>query len=280
MALWDKIGTSGDVEDRRGQRSTVAFGGGIIGLLLIAGMVLLSGGSTGDVLEAVLQQVTQQPTTTQQQTDQPFEDPNNYQSFASKVLGSTTETWNNIFQQNGLEYTPPKLVLFRDLTQSACGVASSAVGPHYCPYDQTIYLDETFFDEIRTRLSADAGGEDVAQAYVIAHETAHHAQNLLGTMEKYANSISDPAISTGMELQADCYAGIWANSVSKQGIFETENEINEAIELAGSIGDDRIQEKTQGQLNPETWTHGSSEQRVQWFKTGYSQASLAGCNTF
>ncbi len=279
MALWDRIGSEGNVEDRRGQRTSLTVGGGLLGMALVAAFIFLSGGNIGDVLQAVLQQASQ--TTSVQQTDQPFEDSSNYKGFAGKVLGSTNETWTKVFQQSGQEYTPPKLVLFRDMTQTGCGVASSAVGPFYCPMDQTVYLDETFFDAIRSQLGASNSGDDVAQAYVIAHEVGHHVQNLLGVMNEHGTSAaSDPEVSTKIELQADCYAGIWANNVKQQGIFENDNEINEALGLASTIGDDKIQEKTAGQVTPETWTHGSSEQRVQWFKTGYTNASLDSCNTF
>lgn len=278
MALWDKIGGSGNVQDRRGQRSGLALGGGLGGIILIAAFVLLSGGSTADVLDAVLGQVAQQ--SQNQQTDQPFEDPNNYQAFAAKVLGSTDEAFTSAFsKETNTPYAPPKLVLFRGMTQTGCGGADSSIGPFYCPSDQTIYLDEMFFDQIRSQLGATTSGDDVAQAYVIAHEAGHHAQNLLGTMAKYS-SANDPAVSVKIELQADCYAGVWAHSVREQGVFENENEIDEALSLASAIGDDRIQAKTQGQVNPETWTHGSSEQRVTWFKKGYSSGSLGGCQTF
>lgn len=278
MALWDRIGTEGDVEDRRGQRTGIALGG-VSGLILVAAVVFFSGGSAGDVLQAVLGQASQQITT--QQTDQPFEDPKKYQLFASKVLGSTNGVWSQLFRERNETYTAPRLVLFRDSTTTGCGLANSSVGPFYCPEDHIIYLDETFFDAIQNQLDASTSGDDVAQAYVIAHEAGHHVQTLQGTMERYSNAAqSDPAISTKIELQADCYAGIWAHFASKEGIFENESEIDEAIKLASAIGDDKIQEKTTGQVNPETWTHGSSEERVTWFKTGYSNGTIAACNTF
>jgi len=278
VAVWDKIGRSGDVEDRRGQRTGFALGGGLTGLALLAAFTLFTGGDLGDVLRVVLQQATQQTTT--QQAGQPFEDTKDYEGFAGKVLGSTDEVWTQIFAQQQTEYVPPRLVLFRDRVQSGCGIASSAVGPFYCPEDQTIYLDETFFDAIQSQLGASTGGDDVAQAYVIAHEVGHHVQNISGTLKRFGNAQSDPALSTKLELQSDCYAGIWAHSVSKQGIFENENEIDEALELASAIGDDKIQEKTTGQVNPETWTHGSSTDRVESFKTGYRSGDVAVCNTF
>jgi predicted metalloprotease len=257
MALWDRLGTGGDVEDRRG----LALGGGITGLIITAAFLLLSGQSGTQVLETVLTDALSQST---QQTA--FEDTTGYKGFAETVLGSTTSYWSKVYQSKGQTYTPPKFVLFRDLTQSGCGLASAQVGPHYCPADQTIYLDETFFDQIKTQLDANTG--DVAQAYVIAHEVGHHVQNLNGTL----NPESDPI---KLELQADCYAGSWSNSIS--GIFENEDEINEALGLASAIGDDRIQQKTEGQVNPETWTHGSSEQRVQWFTTGYNSVKPDVC---
>lgn len=273
MALWDKVDSSGDVQDRRGQRSSVAFGGGIAGLLIVAAFVALTGGSTSDVLDAVLNQAGQQ--TSQQPSDQPFEDPTNYELFASKTLGSANESWTNLLAGTGTTYTAPTLVLFRNATQSGCGTATSSVGPHYCPIDQTIYIDETFFDAIRSGLGASTGGEDVAQAYVIAHEVGHHVQHLLGTMDRV--DPTNPDDSVRLELQADCYAGLWASYVREQGIFENDNEINEAIGLASAIGDDRIQEKTDGQVNPETWTHGSSDQRVRWFTVGYESGDLDQC---
>ena len=262
MALWDRIGSRGNVRDVRGSRSTLALGGGITGLIITAAILLLSGQSGSQVLETILGQALQ--TTTSQPA--PFEDSKDYKNFAEKVLGSTNEYWAGIYGARGQTYSPPTLVLYRDATQTGCGVGSSQVGPFYCPVDQTIYLDETFFDGIQQQLNANTG--DVAQAYVIAHEVGHHVQNLEDTL----NQTTDPI---KLELQADCYAGTWSNSIS--GIFENEDEINEALGLASAIGDDRIQQKTQGQVNPETWTHGSSEQRVQWFKTGFASGDPTVC---
>lgn len=262
MAFWDRLGTGGDIDDRRGG-SALAIGGGVTGLLITAAFLLLSGQSGTQVLETILNEAIGQSTTSQQRG---FEDSDNYKSFASTVLGSTNEYWSKQFSKDGQTYTPPQFVLFRDLTQSGCGLASAQVGPHYCPADQTIYLDETFFDAIRQQLDANTG--DVAQAYVIAHEVGHHVQNLRGIMNEQTDPIK-------LELQADCYAGGWSHSIA--GIFENEDEINEALGLASAIGDDRIQQKTEGQVNPETWTHGSSEQRVQWFKAGYASGDPAVC---
>jgi predicted metalloprotease len=191
--------------------------------------------------------------------------------FVSTVLGSVNDTWENVFAQNNLTYEEPKLVLFRGSTQSSCGGAVDYVGPHYCPEDETIYLDETFFDELTTRLGAQGG--DVAEAYVIAHEVGHHAQNELGIFDRAGSSNED---SIRLELQADCFAGLWAYSIKDLGVLE-QNEINEAIDAARSVGDDRIQAQTTGRVNPEKWTHGSSAQRTQAFNTGFSSGNLASC---
>lgn len=284
MALWDKIGSSGDVEDRRGMGSGGIAITSIGGLILFLAFAFLGGGTgqNGSVLEQILGQVAeQQPTTTSQPTE--FQGADQYETFTKKVLGSNNDTWQAILAVQGVEYTPPKLVLFRDLTQSACGAASSAVGPHYCPYDQTIYMDETFFDELQRRFGGSSG--DVAQAYVISHEVGHHVQNVTGTMEQVAAAQQDDPgaaneLSVRLELQADCYAGIWARSLSQLGVFESSDEIKEALSAAAAVGDDRIQEATQGRSNPETWTHGSSAQRTQWFTAGYNTGKLTSCNTF
>ena len=284
MALWDKIGSSGDVEDRRGMGAGGIAITSIGGLILFLAFAFLGGGTgqNGSVLEQILGQVAeQQPPTTSQPAE--FQGADQYETFTKKVLGSNNDTWQAILAVQGVEYTPPKLVLFRDLTQSACGAASSAVGPHYCPYDQTIYMDETFFDELQRRFGGSSG--DVAQAYVISHEVGHHVQNVTGTMEQVAAAQQDDQgaaneLSVRLELQADCYAGIWARSLSQLGVFENPDEIKEALSAAAAVGDDRIQEATQGRSNPETWTHGSSAQRTQWFTAGYNTGKLTSCNTF
>jgi predicted metalloprotease len=283
MALWDKIGSSGDVEDRRGMGSGGIAITSIGGFILFLAFAFLGGGTgqNGSVLEQILGQVAeQQPTTTSQPTE--FQGADQYETFTKKVLGSNNDTWQAILAVQGVEYTPPKLVLFRDLTQSACGAASSAVGPHYCPYDQTIYMDETFFDELQRRFGGSSG--DVAQAYVISHEVGHHVQNQLGTMEQVTQAQQDNpdqanALSEALELQADCYAGIWMHSLSAEGILQS-GEIKQALSAAAAVGDDHIQKTETGTTNPETWTHGSSAQRTQWFTTGYNTGKLTSCNTF
>lgn len=271
MAFWDKIASRGNVEDRR--MNPAAVGGiGIGGLALVLAFTYLSGGDLTDVLNQIDPNtlVQEQPSRDVSQ----FEGDDEYEVFSGRVLGSANEIWTSIFSAQGEQYNAPKLVLFRTLTESSCGNASSSVGPHYCTLDNTIYLDETFFEELTNRLGAQGG--DVAEAYVIAHEVGHHVQNELGTMDGVSNS-QEAAIN--LELQADCYAGIWANSLRDQGVFET-GEIKEAMDAAEAVGDDRIQEKVTGQINPESWTHGSSEQRLDWFTRGYETGSISECNTF
>lgn len=277
MAYWDKISSRGNVEDRRGI-GPVGLGGGA-GIVVIAAYLIITflGGDPSTLTDTLNQLQGTQGFQTQTTQPAEFAGADSYETFASTVLGSTNDLWKKIFEGNGLTYHEPKLVLFRDLTQSGCGGATSAVGPHYCPADATVYLDETFFDELQKRFQAQGG--DVAEAYVIAHEVGHHVQNELGTMSEVHSSGNSNKLSISLELQADCYAGIWGKSVAAAGVLMP-GEINEAINAAEAVGDDRIQEKVEGQINPETWTHGSSAQRVQWFNTGFNSGSPEQCNTF
>lgn len=268
MAFWDKITSRGNVEDRRGFGPAVG-GVGVTGIALLFLVNYLLGGNPMDVLN---QLSTLQPDTPAVNSKE-YEGVDSYEKFASTVLGSNNDMWQVKFSENKKSYTPPKLVLFRQATNSSCGQATSQVGPHYCPLDETIYLDETFFDELTKRFGAKGG--DVAQAYVISHEVGHHAQNLFGTLDK-AKSNED---SIKVELQADCYAGLWGNSIKDTGVLE-KNEFDEAIDAAGAVGDDRIQEKVTGYINPESWTHGSSAQRKMWLSRGYESGKLSSCDTF
>lgn len=273
MANWGRIESRGDVEDRRGLVPVV----GSISVVGIAATLLLnylSGGDLADVLPQILENI---PTENQQVLNSSeFEGSDEYEVFASTVLGSNNVAWGKQFTQINRTYSAPKLVLFRQATQSACGGATSEVGPHYCPLDTTVYLDETFFDELQSRFGARGG--DVAEAYVIAHEVGHHVQNELGQLQKVQQSRSNE-VSIQMELQADCYAGIWAHSIKNQDVFEP-GEIEEAMDAAAAVGDDRIQKSITGYVNPETWTHGSSTQRVEWFHKGYENGTLSSCDTF
>ncbi len=269
MALWDKITSTGNVQDRRGAGPVGVVGGGLglTGVIIVLLFNYLNGGDIGDVLTQ-LQGV--QPVQTNNYSAKDFEGADSYEVFASKVLGSANDMWSKAFSDAGAAYEDPKLVLFRGQTQSSCGIADARVGPHYCPYDETIYLDETFFDELTTRFGAQGG--DVAQAYVIAHEVGHHIQNQLGVLD----SLDTNSDSIHTELQADCYAGLWAYSIKSLGVFEP-GEIQEAIDAASAVGDDRIQFAIEGRVNPETWTHGSSAQRVEAFTKGYDSGSIKEC---
>ena len=264
-------------------RPGLAIGGmGGIGVIVVLLLTLFGGGSGLDELMGQLQQApaAQEPAMQPEE----FQGEDDYEVFASTVLGSTDDTWNAIFNASDLTYDQPTLVLFRDLTSSGCGGANSAVGPHYCPLDQTIYLDETFFDELVSRFGAQGG--DVAQAYVIAHEVGHHVQKLLGVMDAVQRSQQTAGsqaeandLSIRLELQADCFAGVWANSLRDAGVF-LPGEIGEALDAAAAVGDDRIQQRVEGQVSPERWTHGTSDQRVDWFSRGYETGDPTRCDTF
>lgn len=277
MADWNKISDRGDVEDRRSMAPVAIGGVSLTGVLVLLAFNFLMGGSPQDVLN----QLQNVPVEQQQVNTHEFDGEDSYEVFASKVLGSNNTMWKQVFSKMNKTYTEPKLVLFRTATESGCGGASSAEGPHYCPLDNTIYLDETFFDELTSRFGAKGG--DVAQAYVIAHEVGHHAQNELGIMDEVQNEKQNSGnrneLSVKVELQADCFAGLWSHSIQDKGVLGP-GEINEAVDAAAAVGDDRIQKRATGYVNPETWTHGSSAQRVSWFNKGYSSGSLAACDTF
>jgi len=202
--------------------------------------------------------------------------------FAAHVLGDTETFWTQTFAAAGQRYTPPRLVLFRGQTRSACGAASAASGPFYCPGDREVYLDTSFFDELRTRFGAPG---EFASAYVIAHEVGHHVQNLLGTMQKFDAQASRldtrgrNALSVRLELQADCFAGVWGASANKRGLLDP-GDVEQGIRAAQAVGDDTIMKRTQGVVVPDAFTHGSAEQRTRWFKTGYSSGDLRSCDTF
>lgn len=278
MANWGNIGSRGSVEDRRGM-APLAGGLGVTGVILIVAVNFLLGGDVGDAIR-ILENV---PIEQQQIADpKQFAGEDSYEVFASTVLGSNNDMWKKVFGLMNKSYVDPKLVLFRNATNSACGGARSDVGPHYCSLDKTIYLDETFFDELKNRFGAKGG--DVAEAYVIAHEVGHHAQNVLGILQEVSvleesNPRNANELSVKLELQADCFAGLWANSIRHLNVFEV-GEIDEAMDAAAAVGDDRIQKRVEGRISPESWTHGSSEQRVAAFNRGFESGMLASCNTF
>ncbi|MDD2783699.1 MAG: zinc metallopeptidase, partial [Sulfuricurvum sp.] len=202
--------------------------------------------------------------------------------FVAAVLGQTEEVWTKIFEQKGLTYPKPKLVLFRGSIQSGCGYADAQVGPFYCPTDQKVYLDLSFFDELSQRHNAPG---DFAQAYVIAHEIGHHIQNQLGTLDKAhsvqerSNKTKGNAVQVKVELQADCYAGVWAYHTQKERAVLEEGDIEEALNAASQIGDDTLQKQAQGYVVPDAFTHGTSAQRMEWFKRGFDKGTLEACNT-
>ncbi|HUR43229.1 MAG TPA: neutral zinc metallopeptidase, partial [Aestuariivirga sp.] len=203
--------------------------------------------------------------------------------FVARVLGSTERVWGSIFQKMGKQYEQPKLVLFNGFVQSACGMAQSAMGPFYCPGDRKVYIDLSFYQDMKNKLGAPG---DFAQAYVIAHEVGHHIQNLLGIADQITQIRSQSseeesnALSVRMELQADCFAGIWAKAADATAHILEQGDLEEALNAAAAIGDDRLQKRSQGYVVPESFTHGTSEQRVRWFKTGMAATDIKSCDTF
>jgi predicted metalloprotease len=209
--------------------------------------------------------------------------------FVSAVLGSTEVQWTNIFAQAGKTYTPPALVMFSGATQSGCGFAQAAMGPFYCPIDQKVYLDTSFFQDLERRFQGcDVGSKtcQFSQAYVIAHEIGHHVQNQLGVLprvqdqQREMDKTEANSLQVRVELQADCFAGIWANRSQKQWQFIEQGDVEAAMQTASAIGDDRLQRQSQGYVVPDAFTHGTSAQRTRWFMTGLKSGEVASCNTF
>ncbi len=277
---WRDQRQSSNVEDRRGMSGKgIAVGGGGIGMLLLVAVIYLCGG--GDLAQLL----NNLPSTTTQQ-EQPATQPqpaqqkqtNDEQSqFVRAVLGSTEDVWRKILpEQARMKYRDPVLVLFTDRVQSACGVAGSSTGPFYCPADYKLYLDFGFFRELKNEFKAPG---DFAQAYVIAHEVGHHVQNLLGTMDKVQRAGNSNALSVRLELQADCYAGVWAHYANQKGLVEAVDP-EEALRAAAAVGDDSIQKRSQGYAVPESFTHGSSQERMQWFARGFKAGDMRQCDTF
>ena len=268
---------SGNIEDRRGMSGggKFALGGGAAIIAIIIGLL------TGQDPTQLLDQVgggsaSQEQVDTSRPTDEEGK-------FVANVLESTEIVWNKEFQSSGQDYKEPVLVLFTGQVQSACGSASSATGPFYCPADEKVYIDLSFYDDLKNRFGA-AG--DFAQAYVIAHEVGHHIQNLMGTSEKVQRmreQLSETEynkLSVKLELQADFYAGVWAHHAQKmKGVIE-EGDIEEALTAANAIGDDRLQKQAQGEIVPDAFTHGTSAQRMKWFKKGYDSGDVNDGDTF
>jgi len=262
--------SSGNVEDRRG----MGVGGGLgIGGIVIAVIAYFLGFDPTTATQ-VAEQIAPQRETAQQapKVGAPADEMG---QFVSKVLGSTEDVWTKVFQQAGQRYKAPTLVLYDGAVRSACGMGQSAMGPFYCPGDQKLYIDLAFYRDLQTRFRAPG---DFAQAYVIAHEVGHHVQNLSGTFQKMQGA-RDNRTAVRMELQADCYAGVWGHHAGTMKQLDS-GDIEEALNAAAAIGDDRLQKQTQGRVVPESFTHGSSAQRVRWFKRGMDSGRPQDCDTF
>lgn len=284
---WDRSRRSDNVEqDTGGGGGMRRFGGGGLGLggiILVVVVGLLFGKNPGEILQLLGDMTGGDGTTSSAPQTAPAA--NDQQTdFVRAILGSTEDTWAEIFQASGQQYPAPKLVLFNGGVQSACGAASSAMGPFYCPGDRQVYLDLDFFREMETKFHA-AG--DFARAYVIAHEVGHHIQNITGVMQQVRQLAErgEPmegatGLSVRQELQADCYAGIWANHAQQRLNWLDEGDIESALNAATQIGDDALQKRSQGYVVPDSFTHGSSAQRVRWFKTGFQSGNLQSCDTF
>jgi uncharacterized protein len=285
---WTPGGVSGDVEDRRDQSGGggggFGFGGmrlGLGGLLILFVLslvfkqnffALLGGGGAGSSGSAVVST----PNSERDEAEKPLV------QFVSFVLDDTQKTWDKLLpQQSGTPYRHAKLVLFRDSTDSACGGAEAATGPFYCPGDEKVYIDLGFYDELKRRFGAPG---EFAQAYVLAHEIGHHVQKIIGIESKVRqfqnqNPGSANGLSVQMELQADCFAGVWAHTTQQRGLLD-QGDVQSALGAAAAVGDDHIQQMTRGRVQPETFTHGSSQQRMDWFNRGFNSGSISACNTF
>jgi len=273
---WRDYGQSSNIEDRRGMGGRgLAIGGGGIGVLILLVAALVCGVDPRQLLENLPQDTTsQQPGAASNSTNKT---PDENRQFVGAVMKTTEDIWGEILpQQARIRYRQPSLVLYDGQTPSACGYGEAAMGPFYCPGDQKLYLDFAFFRELQQEFKAPG---DFARAYVIAHEVGHHVQNMLGTMERVQRSGQSNRGSVALELQADCYAGVWAHYAQQKGLVET-GDAEEAIRAAESVGDDTIQRRTQGVVMPDSFTHGSSQQRMQWFGRGMQSGDIRQCDTF
>ena len=276
---------SGNVEDRRGMGGLpgggMAVGGGC-GTLIIIILALVFGLDPRQLLDSGVVP-TEGPPPATRTGPQPPQATDEGSQFVRRVLGTTEDTWNDIFRRNGSQYREPTLVLFSNQVQSACGRAGASVGPFYCPADEKVYIDLTFFEELSQRFRAPG---DFAQGYVIAHEVGHHVQNLLGTSDKVTqlqqrarSEAQANDLSVRLELQADCYAGVWGFYAKQKNILDPD-DLEEALRAASAIGDDTLQRQSGGRVVPDSFTHGSSEQRMRWFRAGFDTGDIRRCDTF
>ena len=276
---WQMGRQSDNVEDQRGGGVGKAVAGGGIGTIILAIVVTLLGGDPSIVLD----QAANNPPASNAPQGNKAPAPTQETKFVAAVLAQTEDVWNEQFQALGRTYQEPKLVIFSGAVQSACGVAQSSTGPFYCPSDRKVYLDTSFFRDMKTQLQSPG---DFAQAYVIAHEVGHHVQNQLGILPKVnqlqrqVSKTEANQLSVRVELQADCFAGVWANQANQTKQILEPGDIEEALNAASQIGDDRLQSQARGYVVPDSFTHGSSAQRVRWFKRGVHSGSLKQCDTF
>jgi len=274
---WQDLRRSSNIEDRRGMRMPGGALGGGVGLLVLVVVALLTGADPRQLLQLAGQSSGAAPPGATGPGD------DSASQFVAAILGSTEETWTAVLQASGRAYREPTLVLFSGAAQSACGLGQAAMGPFYCPGDEKVYIDLSFYEELRNRFQAPG---DFAQAYVIAHEVGHHVQQLLGISDQVRglrqrqSEVEANATSVRVELQADCLAGLWANRAERARPLLESGDVEEALAAASAIGDDRLQQQTQGTVVPETFTHGTSAQRVRWFRRGLEMGTLQACDTF
>ncbi len=278
---WRSGRRSSNIEDRRGMRVSRKVTGGGLGVLLLALVAAYFGIDPSIILRGDLQMQTE-PSGQSTRMDTPGPE-NELVQFVSVVLADTEDTWSELFRRGGVSYEEPTLVLFSGAVSSACGYAQSATGPFYCPGDRKVYLDLSFFKALKDQMQAPG---DFAQAYVIAHEIGHHVQTLLGITDKVnalrrrVSQTDGNRLSVLMELQADCLAGTWAHHADKMRNILEPGDIDEALNAAGMIGDDHLQKQSRGYVVPDSFTHGTSAQRIRWFKRGYSSGDMQSCDTF
>lgn len=280
---WRNRRVSNNVEDKRAEGGVgrgVKTGGISVVLVTLAAMYF---GVDPQIILSLMDNSGTQNSSTQQSTYRPSAEQQQLGQFVGTVLADTEDTWNKLFKQSGQRYREPKLVLFTDAIRSGCGNAQAAMGPFYCPGDYKIYIDLGFYRQLKNQHNAPG---DFAQAYVIAHEVGHHVQNLLGLSGKVHQAQQSMSrekanqLSVRLELQADCFAGLWAHHTEKEKRILEQGDIEEALNAASAIGDDRLQKQARGYASPESFTHGSSKQRVKWFKKGLLEGSIQGCDTF